>query len=86
MELCQFCYFIVVVEEMNIMWVVEWLYMMQLLLSCQFQVIEEEIGLLLFECGVWLLKLIDVGCVFYVQVKCLVDQVDELGLLMWWFV
>ncbi|WP_323122021.1 LysR family transcriptional regulator [Burkholderia alba] len=79
MELRQLRYFIAVAEEMNITRAAERLHMTQPPLSRQLQLIEEEIGLPLFERAARPLKLTEAGRVFYAQAKRLVDQADELA-------
>ncbi len=79
MELRQLRYFIAVAEEMNITRAAERLHMTQPPLSRQLQMIEEEIGLPLFERGARPLRLTEAGRVFYAQARRLVEQADELA-------
>ncbi|WDD93010.1 LysR family transcriptional regulator [Burkholderia sp. FERM BP-3421] len=79
MELRQLRYFIAVAEEMNITRAAERLHMTQPPLSRQLQMIEETLGLPLFERAARPLKLTEAGRVFYAQAKRLVDQADELA-------
>ncbi|AOJ06242.1 LysR family transcriptional regulator [Burkholderia mayonis] len=79
MELRQLRYFIAVAEEMNITRAAERLHMTQPPLSRQLQLIEDEIGLPLFERGARPLKLTDAGRVFYAQARRVLEQADELA-------
>jgi LysR family transcriptional regulator, benzoate and cis,cis-muconate-responsive activator of ben and cat genes len=79
MELRQLRYFIAVAEEMNITRAAERLHMTQPPLSRQLQMIEEALGLPLFERAARPLKLTEAGRVFYAQAKRLVEQADELA-------
>ncbi|OMS44751.1 LysR family transcriptional regulator [Burkholderia pseudomallei] len=79
MELRQLRYFIAVAEEMNIMRAAQRLHMTQPPLSRQLQLIEDEIGLPLFERGARPLKLTDAGRVLYAQARRVLEQADELA-------
>ncbi|CAJ6359825.1 transcriptional regulator CatR [Burkholderia pseudomallei] len=79
MELRQLRYFIAVAEEMNITRVAQRLHMTQPPLSRQLQLIEDEIGLPLFERGARPLKLTDAGRVLYAQARRVLEQADELA-------
>ncbi|MBF3551263.1 LysR family transcriptional regulator [Burkholderia pseudomallei] len=79
MELRQLRYFIAVAEEMNITRAAQRLHMTQPPLSRQLQLIEDEIGLPLFERGARPLKLTDAGRVLYAQARRVLEQADELA-------
>lgn len=79
MELRQLRYFIAVSEEMNITRAAQRLHMTQPPLSRQLQLIEDEIGLPLFERGARPLKLTDAGRVLYAQARRVLEQADELA-------
>lgn len=79
MELRQLRYFIAVAEEMNITRAAQRLHMTQPPLSRQLQLIEDEIGLPLFERGARPLKLTDAGRVLYAQARHVLEQADELA-------
>lgn len=83
MELRQLRYFIAVAEEMNITRAAQRLHMTQPPLSRQLQLIEDEIGLPLFERGARPLKLTDAGRVLYAQARRVLEQADELAPLTW---
>lgn len=84
MELRQLRYFIAVAEEMNITRAAQRLHMTQPPLSRQLQLIEDEIGLPLFERGARPLKLTDAGRVLYAQARRVLEQADELAPLTRW--
>lgn len=79
MELRQLRYFIAVAEEMNITRAAQRLHMTPPPLSRQLQLIEDEIGLPLFERGARPLKLTDAGRVLYAQARRVLEQADELA-------
>lgn len=79
MELRQLRYSIAVAEEMNITRAAQRLHMTQPPLSRQLQLIEDEIGLPLFERGARPLKLTDAGRVLYAQARRVLEQADELA-------
>ncbi|NOK48464.1 LysR family transcriptional regulator [Burkholderia thailandensis] len=79
MELRQLRYFIAVAEEMNITRAAQRLHMTQPPLSRQLQLIEDEIGLPLFERGARPLKLTEAGRVLYAQARRVLEQADELA-------
>ncbi|BEH22269.1 LysR family transcriptional regulator [Burkholderia pseudomallei] len=79
MELRQLRYFIAVAEEMNITRAAQRLHMTQPPLSRQLQLIEDEIGLPLFERGARPLKLTDAGRVLYAQARRVLEQANELA-------
>lgn len=72
-----YCVFVVIVCSGSLMVVVDQFVINQFIISCQFVVLEWELGLMLFQCFSCLLSLSDVGCMllFYVEILCVVVDV-----------
>lgn len=81
-DLCCFCYFVIVVDELYFGCVVLCLCIVQLFLMCYIVVLEVDFGIWLFEWFMCVVQFMLVGVLFFEQVRIVVYVVDEVEVIV----